>query len=278
MLRLSDGVRIAVCSADSSAPGTPVVLIHGGPGLWDYLGPLGEMIEGRPVHRYDQRGCGASDPSEEQTLDRALADLDELRGGLGIERWTVLGHSYGAALALLYAARYPQRAARMIHLSGVGIGDWRTPLRTELARLRSAAQAARLRELDSLPRRDPHQEREFRILSWFTDYADPEVGAREAARMADHDGPINFGAYRALMSELDALGDTGMIGAARQVTCPALFLHGAADPRPWSCAHALASHVQDAEWVLLPGAGHLPWIERPGPVRELLHRFLTASG
>ena len=273
MHRMSDGVRIAVRSERPSASGTPVVLIHGGPGLWDYLAPLGDLITDRPVHGYDQRGCGSSDPSEDQTLERALTDLDELRERLGLYRWIVLGHSYGAALGLLYAARYPASVAGLVHLSGVGIGDWRTPFRAEQRRRRTDTEDERLRELSALPHRDPSQEREFRVLSWFIDYVDPVVGVREAARMAEHPAPINQAANRAIGSDLEALGDRGMIAAARRITCPALFLHGADDPRPWQCARALADHVTGAQWALLPAPGHLPWVEQPARMGELLRDF-----
>jgi proline iminopeptidase len=55
---MPDGAMLRLTTTGS---GDPLVLCHGGPGLWDYLGPLARLLDGGfLVHRYDQRGCGAS--------------------------------------------------------------------------------------------------------------------------------------------------------------------------------------------------------------------------
>ena len=48
-------------------------------------------------------------------------DLDALRAYWGYEAWTIIGHSWGAHLALLYAIQYPERTARLVYMSGTGI-------------------------------------------------------------------------------------------------------------------------------------------------------------
>ena len=104
--------------------GQPVVLCHGGPGLWDYLEDLADLLAGeRTAVRYDQRGCGRSGGLDGPfTLERAVADLDQLRSTLGVERWAVLGHSWGADLALRYAVAHPERATAVVYVGGVGAG------------------------------------------------------------------------------------------------------------------------------------------------------------
>jgi proline iminopeptidase len=112
--------------------GFPVIFLHGGPGS-----------QIRPVHRrffdprfyrvvlFDQRGCGRSTPRgsiEENTTARLVEDIEALRGCLGLERAVLFGGSWGAALALAYAATYPRRAAALL-LRGVFLGsreevDW----------------------------------------------------------------------------------------------------------------------------------------------------------
>jgi len=85
---------------------------------------------------FDQRGCGRSTPhASEPAIDLAtnttinlIADIELLRRHLGIERWLVLGGSWGCTLALAYAERYPERVSEMI-LFGVTTGrraefDW----------------------------------------------------------------------------------------------------------------------------------------------------------
>ena len=102
--------------------GFPVVLLHGGPGS-------GCGVESRrwfdsAAHRailFDQRGCGRSRPLADSaaadlrtnTTDHLIADLEQLRTHLDIERWMVVGLSWGVTLGLAYAQRHPERVSRM---------------------------------------------------------------------------------------------------------------------------------------------------------------------
>ena len=102
--------------------GRPVVLCHGGPGIYDYLGPVAAVIDDiATVHRYDQRGCGRSQDLGPYDVTTFVDDLDALRAHWGYEAWTVIGHSWGASLALMYAIQYPKRTARLVYSSGTGI-------------------------------------------------------------------------------------------------------------------------------------------------------------
>lgn len=98
--------------------GIPVVFLHGGPGSGS-----------KPYHRqffnprcyrvviFDQRGCARSTPQGEtrdNTTQLLLQDMEAIRERLSIDRWVLFGGSWGAALALLYAQRFPQRVRAMI--------------------------------------------------------------------------------------------------------------------------------------------------------------------
>jgi pimeloyl-ACP methyl ester carboxylesterase len=98
---LADGTRLWTTTTGS---GPPVVLLHGGPGLWCYLADVAELLAAdHAVVRLDQRGCGRSTGAEGPfTLAGAVDDLEQLRQSLGIERWGLVGHSWGAELALRY--------------------------------------------------------------------------------------------------------------------------------------------------------------------------------
>lgn len=66
------------------------MLCHGGPGLWDYLGGLASgLCSDFTVHRWDQRGCGRSEPSQAYGLDVALRDIQDLKRALEVdEKWS----------------------------------------------------------------------------------------------------------------------------------------------------------------------------------------------
>ncbi len=101
--------------------GTPLVLVNGGPGFdhtylhisaaWDLLG------KNRRIIFYDQRGDGRSSPlkpGESCTLADQIADLEALREHLGLEKWDMLGHSWGGYLSMAYAARHLERISHLM--------------------------------------------------------------------------------------------------------------------------------------------------------------------
>ncbi|MBO3745428.1 alpha/beta hydrolase [Streptosporangiaceae bacterium NEAU-GS5] len=269
---MDDGVRLWTQATGAPGSPPPVVLLHGGPGMWDYLRPVARLLDDRTiVHRFDQRGCGKSDASDDQRLDRLIADLETLRRHWAYDQWTVVGHSFGASYALAYAWTHPERIASLCYLSGTGIGDWRPFYRAERARRMTARQRARLVELESKPHRSASQEREFRTLSWFTDHADRERAwqwAEEDATATTY--PINFAANRKLAMETASWTADAVRAACRRIIAPAAVVHGAGDPRPASSAAAVADALPHARFHLLPDAGHHPWREQPDALRDIL--------
>jgi proline iminopeptidase len=268
LVTVDDGARLATWTTGAVRDHPPVVLPHGGPGLWDYLQPLAELLDDLTlVHRYDQRGCGRSDPDGPLTMARYLADLDELRGHWGHERWTVIGHSFGATLALAYAATYPEHAAAVGYICGVGIGNWQEPFRDEKRR-RAHPHQQRLDELAAKVR-GPEEEREWRALTWSTDYADTDRGYEFALPMAEQPWPINLDANRAV-----TFSDDDCITWAAQLRCPITFVLGAADPRPAANALLLAERIAGSRRWLLENAGHLPWFEQRDQVAALVREIV----
>lgn len=97
---------------------TPLVLLHGGPGYSSfYLKPLEELGSSRQVIRYDQLGAGKSDVVNDTslfTIDHFVDELESLRNHLRVEKWHVLGHSWGTILAFEYYRKYPSRVSSMV--------------------------------------------------------------------------------------------------------------------------------------------------------------------
>lgn len=109
-----DGTRLAYHRAGE---GHPLICLPGGPMLASaYLGDLGGLSAHRSLVLLDLRGTGASaGPADSASYrcDRLVDDVEALRGHLALDRIDLLGHSAGAALALLYAARYSARVGRL---------------------------------------------------------------------------------------------------------------------------------------------------------------------
>jgi pimeloyl-ACP methyl ester carboxylesterase len=123
MVSLSTGSRIATWTLAATSDAkhqTPIVFLHGGPGLYteDRRLEEGSVFRnlGFSIVYFDQAGGGLSDklPVSQYSLARAVADLEALRASLGQDRMILWGNSYGAALAALYAQQYPDRVAGLI--------------------------------------------------------------------------------------------------------------------------------------------------------------------
>jgi proline iminopeptidase len=98
--------------------GKPALFVHGGPGAG--ADPRSRRFFDPRRYRivvFDQRGCGRSRPHaslEENTTWHLVADIEELRAFLGIERWLVFGGSWGSTLALAYAQAHPKRVSELV--------------------------------------------------------------------------------------------------------------------------------------------------------------------
>lgn len=108
---------------------TQAVVLHGGPGSgadssWT------ELFD-PAVYRvvlFDQRGCGRSTPSAARTVDaldanttqHLIADIEMLREHLAIDRWLVLGASWGSVLGLAYAQTHPRSVSELVLFSVAG--------------------------------------------------------------------------------------------------------------------------------------------------------------
>jgi len=107
------------------ADGAPALFIHGGPGSG--VQPQHRQFFDPAHYRiilFDQRGAGRSEPLasvEQNTTWELIADIEQLRQMLGVERWLVFGGSWGSTLALAYAEQHPERCAGLI-VRGVWLG------------------------------------------------------------------------------------------------------------------------------------------------------------
>ena len=262
--------------------GPPLVLLHGGPGLWDDFADLAAMVDDLvTVHRYDQRGSGRSKAVPPYDVATFVADLEALRMRWDHPRWIVGGHSAGANLALAYAATHPGRVSALLYFAGTGlVDDWRDEYRAMSEARRTPQQQARLAELGTLLKASPHAwtpelEHEYCALSWMADFAD-RGRALELARRQLRPYRVNFQLNAQLGTDWRRLLRAGQLARAlREIAVPVLVLHGREDPRPARVAERLAATLPTAKLVLIPDCGHVPWLEQPHVVRREVRAFLS---
>jgi proline iminopeptidase len=191
-VRADDNCRLWTAT---TGHGKPLVMCHGGPGLWDMTGSLAAALAPRlRVIRWDQRGCGRSERRGPYSVARCAADLEAVIGAR--TKTALFGHSWGATLALRYALDHPDRVSALVYACGTGLGwAWREPFgRASSARL--APLQARIEELQARG-----EERAATVLQWSAEFFD----GREHEHAEDMATPwfgINHDCYREIWSEL----------------------------------------------------------------------------
>ena len=274
-----------------NAKGVPLLFIHGGPG--------GGCL---PHHRrfydpafwrivlYDQRGAGRSTPAAEltdNTTAHLIDDIERLRVHLGIDRWLLFGGSWGSTLALLYAQAHPQRVLGLV-LRGVFLATkpeidwfvegmrrvfpeaWREFTHFLPARERSDVLASYYRRLTAadprvhLPAAQAWDRYESACSTLLpkpdsASRANTDAGTLAIARIEAH-----YFVHDAFLAPNQILE---RIARIRHLPCT--IVQGRYDIIcPPSTADALARAWPEAEYIVVPDAGHS--VREPGTTRELV--------
>ena len=282
MLPVGDGHTL-YCETIGNPHGTPMVFLHGGPGSGC-----------QPSHRalfdptrcfavlFDQRGAGRSTPVGERranTTTHQIADLELLRQTLGIDRWVVVGGSWGATLALAYAEAHPERVGGLIlRATFLGTrGELELAFGATLRRLYPELSADFLGLL-------PPAERGDHLTHYWRRILDPDPAVHRPAAIAWHDTERILSVAHPTETRLDAATMAASAGplprtpfmeawyfshncflqpgqllrdAHRLTGIPGVIVQGELDHLcPPTQARTLATFWPEAELQIVPGAGH----------------------
>jgi proline iminopeptidase len=244
--------------------------------LWPALAPLAGH---RQLVLYDQRGRGGSQAppgARGARIEHDAGDVGALREALEIDRWDVLGHSWGGGIAMLAAAGDARGVARLVLVDPVGVtGDWLAGLH--------AAGVALLRDVNP----DAYQQ-----LTSFDPAAlsvpDPAVHSAYArafypAWFADQSLPTMFSPPRSVSPTGAAVAARlrregyDWTGTVRAVSAPSLVIHGEQDVLSAEQSRRTVALLADARLQIVPGAGHNPFWEAPERFFPLVDGFLLRS-
>ncbi|MEM7223322.1 MAG: proline iminopeptidase-family hydrolase [Pseudomonadota bacterium] len=264
--------------------GLPLLAIHGGPGFsHDYLLPLTDLADERPVIFYDQLDAGRSerpgDPANWR-IARFLAEIEALRQALGLERLAVFGNSWGGTLAAEYAAgRPPGLAALVLSSPLISTKHWVEDAIAHRRALPAEVQAVLDREeaagtTDSQAYQDAVAQFNARHVCRADPLPPYVLRSFEQANMTCYVtmwGPSEFTVTGSLKT-YDGAGSLGRIAV------PTLFTCGEHDEAtPAACAH-FAAMVPGARLEVIADASHMAFAERRADYIAVVRRFLAAIG
>ncbi len=269
--------------------GSPAIVLHGGPDFdsayllpdFDRLADLFHLIY------YDQRGRGRSADGvrpEDVTLATDLEDIDRVRRHFGLDRTTLIGHSWGTVLALEYALRYPTRVSRLVLMNPApgSVADVALFRKAYLAQLGDDAMARQRAMVagQAYQQADPETvAARYRIhfshaLATSAHY-EALMTAMRAAFVAQ--GPGGILKARAvedrLMADTWQRPDYDLMSRLPSIAIPALILYGDHDFIPREISEHLAHALPQARMVTFAGCGHFAYMECPAAVRAALQDF-----
>jgi proline iminopeptidase len=293
------GIRLHEFSAGN---GTPALVIHGGPGM-PFTQPLPGLAPLTGQYRfyyYDQRGSGRSTRPIDQLkssdyyqnmllvnqklgVGAQLADIERIRRILGQDQIILIGHSFGGFLATMYAAEFPEHVKALILVDPAEILVMPPP------------DGGLFNQVNAILPED-QKKGYLTLMSTYLDYGNIFVHS-------DHeltDLNNQFAGYYAQAAKikgynLPAASDPSLSGgwsvqgmylslgqrhdyraALKNVTAPALVIHGEKDIQPAQDSQLYASLLAHAQFALIPNAGHFPFDDQPDQFARVVGQFLNS--
>ena len=273
-----DGFSVRVREAGT---GDPILCLHGGPGMDSaYFFPdpavwgpgLRALAREHRVIAYDQRGCGGSgvpDVEERLALSRHVDDVASVARALGLERATLLGHSFGSVLGFLFALRHPELLTRLVVLGGAPTREFQAGYRRAVAEELAPETVERLARIEAGPLDDDAMRERFRLVL--------PLYFHRSLSDAERESLLSTVSFRAEVNRVIAAGLEGydLRAALPHVRAPSLVIYGSSDRvvRP-EYQLAFRGVLLTARFVAFQESGHFPFLEEPEPFARVVHYFL----
>jgi proline iminopeptidase len=264
--------------------GLPIIVVHGGPGLdQGYLKPqLLQLAADHTLIFYDQRGSGRSlDTKLDEkyiNIDQFVEDLEALRKSLGLNKFILMGHSWGGLLAMQYAIKYQDHLFGLILFNTVPadykgqkafIDEFGVRTKTihndikplfayeDFKELNAVQISALYRKLFSVYFYDPSQ---VENLSLNFNVASAQSGFKVMEEMSK-------------TSWLQP--SVNLFPQLKTIAVPTFILHGKQDVVPAWTAEEIKEAIPNSEIVILDHCGHFSYIEQPSQFFIVLNKFLN---
>jgi proline iminopeptidase len=268
---LADGVSLNV---EEFGDGFPVIVLHGGPGLdhrgiRPYLDPLGDDFR---LLYVDERGQGLSERVDPGTLslDVFARDVDLLAEALGLERFALLGHSFGAIITTKHAIEIGTADAYVISGGGDSSAALEADVEASLEAMGEAGEPIRASwEQEKTVATEDELKELLRVQMPFHFAGDPPLGyAEDTVGTPDvlrHFANIGY-------------GDFDYVPDLHRVSKPTLVIVGEQDRTTTTrAARVLHEGIAGSTLVVLPGVGHMSFVETPEPYIDAVAPFLIGA-
>jgi proline iminopeptidase len=275
--------------------GSPLVVLHGGPGAsHDYLLPwLLPLARSNQLVFIDERGSGRSErvPDLHQyTVENMVEDLEAVRTGLGLDKISLLGHSYGGVLAQAYALKYQQN---LNHLVLASTFPSTSKMNEVLAREKAHLPPDKLTRLEALEKaglygkgalwEQGRYSEEYQKLAWGDGYFPFLFGARPDSTYDPTTANANtdWELYREMWGSdgefvIDGnLKSVEYLDRLAAIRVPTLIIAGDHDECDPALAREMQAKIGGSKVVILPNSGHMAFEDQPELWIEQVRDFIN---
>jgi proline iminopeptidase len=272
--------------------GPPIIVLHGGPDFdHGYLLPdLDRLADAFRLIYYDQRGRGRSAErvvAEDVTMMSEVQDLDRVRQHFQLRSTALLGHSWGAVLALEFALRNSQSVSRMILMNPAPVSARHVALFRKAYIEKMGADFDRQKKIvasEAYQQADPEAVTSRYRLHFKSALVRPRDYERLMTRMKAGfiiQGKAGIVKARAvedrLMRDTWQMHEYDLLPKLRSLRVPTLVISGDRDFIPGDIAEAIARNMPTAQLVSLRNCGHFAYLECPGEVRNAMDTFFRRT-
>ena len=259
----------------------PIVWLHGGPGgTHNPKSRLFDLAEGRQVYAYTQMGSGKSGdlPKRRRTVATFVKELHTLIATWGLDRFHLMGGSWGATLALEYGLRHPRSGIQSLVLQSPMLSaiDWQSDAQRLIKQMSHEDQKV-IRYCHEIGATDAsvYQAVMRRYYRKHVLRNDKKLDA-----MFSRDNPRGAAIYEHMWgpSEFVATGtlkDHNRTTDLTSVKTPTLIVCGEHDEATPTTGQRYAKQLPNGQFEMIRGASHVIWEEQPARLRQTIKRFLT---
>jgi proline iminopeptidase len=263
--------------------GAPLFVLHGTSGSHRYFLPYMEALSDEyQLFFYDQRGTGLSDGHLDLaaiSIDQFVEDLEALRIAFGLEKISLMGHSWGAIVALAYAIKYQTHLDHLILVDSI-------PVNNKFAIEFSKTYQQRFQHLSADEQQEltttctrPGTELSPKILDE-CNQLDAQLRFYDPAK-----APVDWAMEENTLKNADTVNTLMRISFNKMqhdmetqlptIHVPTLIIHGDFDPIPLKSSEYLHEQIPESQIVIINEAGHFPFIEQPEQIVVALRTFLS---
>ena len=273
--------------------GKPLVILHGGPGAsHDYFLPyLLPLARHNRLVMIDERGSGRSQKLEDPsgyTIDNMVEDVEAVRQGLNLGKISLLGHSYGGALAQAYALKYQQNLTHLILAS-----TWSSTrsMNDVLVKMKESMNPELRDRIDKLEqaglfgRGKPYEQNrytaEYMIAAWGEGYF-PYVYHNRPDPNYDPiaQGNTAWDLYREMWGEHGEFVIDGNLKSMEytdrlpSIKVPSLMVVGEHDECDPSLSKVMQAKISGSELAIMPNSGHMTFVDQPDLFNKTVNDFV----